>query len=160
MRTRFACLLGLLVLIPASKALGAQDPAVPAPEPPMRTVSGTVVSSTSSSLVITTDVGIEQAFTADDQSTITRGLAPGVRVTVRYRALPGGRYYAARVTLGDPGTTDEPPAGAGTGATTPPEDVTPPRQLPATSSVLPLLVVIGLAALAWGLAFRALARTV
>src|SRR5262245_17077892 len=99
---------GLVVLL--LPAIGtAQDPSVLAPEPPVRTVTGTVVSASDGALVITTEVGIEQSFSSDEQSTIAAGLAPGQLVTVRYRALPHGRFYAARVTFGDPGTTDEPP---------------------------------------------------
>jgi hypothetical protein len=76
-------------------------------------------------------------------------------VTVRYRALSGGRFYAVRVTIGDPGNTDQPsassaPATPGDAAAPP-----PPGGLP---RALPLIVVVGLAALAWGLALRSAGR--
>lgn len=141
-----------------------------------QTLSGTVVSSSSTQLVIDTATG-QRTFDVDASSNLPAGLAVGSRVDVDYHELAGGRMHAATVRMSSaapttptaettspttPTTTDMPrttaPAtGTGMAATDDDDDDAPQRatgSLPRTASPLPLLGLAGLAALAGGLALR------
>jgi hypothetical protein len=144
-----------------------------------RSVSGKIVSSSASQLVIQTDDGRQMTFDVDTQSTVPSGLQAGGQVTVRYHELAGGRFHAANVT-----STAATPERETTTAATPPDPATttaqPPvtetrpdmdrpaaapdidaegrRELPATASPLPLFGLSGLLALGAGLGLRALRR--
>src|SRR5688572_13627903 len=93
MRNRVLCILGIALLAMATGvAAQATDPAT------TQKVSGTVVSSSSTSLVIDTDSGTRQTFMVDAQSTIPTGLTAGSRINVEYHALAGGQFHAAQVS--------------------------------------------------------------
>lgn len=94
MRNRLLSILGVAVLVFAT-GLAAQttDPAMTT-----QTVSGKVISSSSSSLVIETDTGTRQTFVVDAQSNLPSGLTPGSRISVDYHSLAGGTFHAARAT--------------------------------------------------------------
>jgi hypothetical protein len=175
MRNRLLCLLGVAVLVFAT-GLAAQttDPAMTT-----QTISGKVISSSSTSLVIETDTGTRQTFVVDAQSNLPSALTPGSRISVDYHTLSGGTYHAARATTlsaaaapAQPTTEARPVEPTTTPDTTPaPVDTTPDtsstmgtttdtdtskttRRMPATASPLPLVGLVGLASLAAGAALR------
>jgi outer membrane lipoprotein SlyB len=122
------------------------------------TISGTVVSSSPTALVIRTDSG-QRRFVVDAQSTVPADVARGASVSVDYHILPGNRFHAASVTMlsaapstGVSQTTTEP------STTTSGTETRTARNLPATASSLPLVALIGLASLTAALALRTLAR--
>jgi hypothetical protein len=124
-----------------------------------KTVSGKVVSSSSSQLVIRTDDGRQMTFNVDSTSTVPAGLRDDARISVRYHELAGGTFHAANVTTTAAPTTTTPE----TRTDMPQEPATtaaaePTRELPATASPLPLVGLSGLLALAGGLGARALRR--
>jgi hypothetical protein len=94
MRNRLLSFLGIAVFALAT-GIAAQttDPAMTT-----QTVSGKVISSSSSSLVIETDTGSRQTFVVDAQSTLPSGLTPGSRISVDYHTLANGTFHAARGT--------------------------------------------------------------
>jgi hypothetical protein len=109
------------------------------------TVSGTVVSATSSQLVINSDAGTRMTFALDPTST-TR-FTVGERVTVDYHTETGGTVHqAVRVAAAQPA------------AVTPRAD-TDSRDydddsLPATAGSLPLIGLLGLLAVGGAVAVR------
>jgi hypothetical protein len=142
MKNRLLSFLGIAVLLVATGvAAQTTDPAMTA-----QTVSGKVISSTSSSLVIETDTGTRQTFVVDAQSTLPAGLTPGTRISVDYHTLAGGTFHAARATsLGaapaQPTTEARPVEPAPLDTTTPaappdttPAPVTPPDTTPAPAA--------------------------
>jgi hypothetical protein len=145
MRTRMSCLLGLVALLLASPAMSQTDM-------PTQTVTGTVVSSTSDSLVIKLDTGAERTFKVDTTSNLPASLASGQRVTVRFHAMSGGDH-AAQVTLA--GGTNPPAGGMSPGTA----DTSSSGQLPATAGPVPALMLAGFSALAAGLALRRASRS-
>ena len=88
MKTSLLCLLAVAVL-----AL-----AVPLVAQTEQTVTGTVVSSTPSQVVVKADDGRELTFAVDAQSVVPAGLAANNAVTVTYHDMGGGTLHAARVT--------------------------------------------------------------
>ena len=174
MRNRVLCVLSIALLALAG-GLAAQgtDPAAA----PAQTITGTVVSSSSTSLVIDTDTGTRQTFMVDAQSSLPTGLTPGTRISVDYHSLPGGQFHAAKAaTLGAapsqpttearpldttaaPATTSSnmPQTSSSMPATDTSSDKTPTkrtRKMPATASPLPLVGLIGLASLVGATALR------
>ena len=150
MKFRFACTLAVLAL--ALVATGAAQAASPT-----STLSGTVVSSSDTSLVIKTDAGLERTFAVDAESRLPAGLTPGTRVTVSYHIMDGGSLHASNVTLGG----DTPSATRTTPSDTRPMDTdtraaeaTTADTLPATASNESLLLLAGLLALGGGLVLR------
>ncbi|PYQ01918.1 MAG: hypothetical protein DMF82_17985 [Acidobacteria bacterium] len=141
------------------------------------TVSGTVVSSSPTQVVIKTDDGRQMTFAVDAQSTVPAGLAQGNPVTVSYHEMGGGTFHAASVTVssaGMPSTTANPPSTdtstyANTTRTTAPAAQEPmesagaktrtTRRMPSTASPLPLIGLAGLLSLSAGLGLRALRRS-
>ena len=141
------------------------------------TVTGTVVSSSPTQVVIKTDDGRQMTFNVDAQSTVPAGLAAGNPVTVSYHDMGGGTLHAATVTVssaGTPSTTTNPPATtndtyANTTRTTAPAGQEPmesagaktrtTRRMPSTASPLPLIGLAGLLSLTAGLGLRAVRRS-
>jgi len=173
MRNRVLCVLSIALLALAG-GLAAQgtDPAATT-----QTLTGTVVSSSSSSLVIDTDTGTRQTFMVDAQSTLPTGLAPGTRISVDYHTLSGGQFHAARATTLGAAAPTQPTTEARPMDTTAPPDTTTSssmpstdastgaapatttkttrtRKMPATASPLPLVALIGLASLAGAATLR------
>jgi thiol:disulfide interchange protein len=62
------------------------------------TLTGSVVSSSPQSVVITADVGQQQTFAIDSRSVVPDELPPGKRVRVQFRLLDSGTYRAQRIT--------------------------------------------------------------
>jgi len=141
------------------------------------TVTGTVVSSSPTQVVIKTDDGRQMTFNVDAQSTVPAGLAAGKPVTVSYHDMGGGTLHAATVTVssaGTPSTTTNPPATtndtyANTTRATAPAAQEPmesagaktrtTRRMPSTASPLPLIGLAGLLSLTAGLGLRAVRRS-
>ena len=155
-------------ILAAMLSLGVLALAGPAAAQTIDTVSGVVVSSSATSLVIRLDDGSQRTFVTDTTTTLPSGrLADGSRVTVRFDPLDGGRSRAASVVIAtgapaerpadrpaDRPTTQE-PAMREESATRPSADA-----LPNTASGMPLQVLAGLAALAGALLFRRASRRV
>src|SRR5262245_52625535 len=64
------------------------------------TVSGKVVSSDPSSLVITTDAGERMTLAVDSSSTFATAVAAGDRISVQYETASGGKNHVVRVEAG------------------------------------------------------------
>ena len=143
MKTRLACLLAVAALMFAVPAIAQNT----------QPVTGTVVSSTTDSLVIRTDDGTERTFKVDGQSTLPSSLANGSRVTVNFHRMEGGVDHAASVTMA---TADTTPAPADRGMRT--DAPTTSGELPATAGPVPQLILLGLSALAAGLGLRRYSR--
>lgn len=110
----------------ATTALAASDSEI--------SVSGEVVSSTSTELVIDSDAGERMTFALDPETSEVASFTAGERVTVRYRTSSSGTVYqAASIAV-------EPPAEV--------------ESLPATASSLPLIGLLGLLALGGAAALR------
>jgi len=109
-------------------------------------VSGTVVSSSSSSLVIKTDSGSRMTFQVDTSSNLPVGIAAGDRVSLDYESLAGGKYHVSRVSSE---STTMPSGSERYGKTETPSTETSgaagekPEKLPRTASPLPLIALIG-----------------
>jgi len=135
MKARLAYILGILalafgVVAPTAYAQSTQ-PAGNAES----SITGTVVSSTSTALVIRDESGVEQRFDVDTSSTVPPGLMSGSRVTIRFHSMDAGRRHVASVTTSDAGTSvaaptatapTEPTTFAPTQPPTPATDVTTP----------------------------------
>jgi hypothetical protein len=108
-------------------------------------VSGDVVSSTSTELVITTDAGKRMVFVLDPATTPATTFTVGEHVAVKYHSTSGGTVYqAANVTVETART--EPRENDSTSADT--------SALPSTASALPLIGLLGLLALGGAVAVR------
>src|SRR5436309_10847421 len=99
MKSSLTCVLGLLVLISVG-TLAAQSA-----QSEDRYATGTVVSSSSSSLVIRTEAGDQMTFNLNSQTVLPSQLQAGAKVDVRYHD-EGGMYHAAEVQA--IGSTTEP----------------------------------------------------
>lgn len=135
------------------------------------TTTGTVVSNTGASLVVTTDSG-QQTFIVDAQTSLPADLTPGTRVTVEYHTLANDKLHAFKVsplaatdtttptepapteTMKEAGTPTTGAANTTTTGTTMDETATTGRRLPATASPLPLLALAGSLAVAGGALLR------
>jgi hypothetical protein len=136
------------------------------------TVSGTIVSSTPTQIVVKTADGREMTFAVDAQSTVPSGLVVSNPVTVVYHDMGNNTFHAARVTSSSTTTTTttrteststrtEPPPTSQTEPmpeTTAPATGTARTRMPATASNLPLVGLAGLLSLAAALGVRALRR--
>ena len=134
MKLRVAFILGILALTFGGLATAQVQQPVTA-----TSVTGTVVSSSGTSLVIRDQNGVEQTFDVDSSSTVPAGLMSGSRVTVSFHNMDGGRRHAATVTsTNDPSTTLAPPASEPmpSTATTPTTPVTTPTT-PMTDTTMP-----------------------
>jgi hypothetical protein len=94
-------------------------------------VSGEVVSSTNTQLVIDSDAGERMTFDLDPETSDVTSFTAGERVTVRYRSSSSGTVYQAASIA-----------------------VEPPERLPATASSLPLIGLLGFLALGGAAALR------
>lgn len=139
-------------------------------------VSGTVVSSTSTELVIDSNAGQRMSFALDRNAIPAANFTVGEHVTVQYHSLSGGTVYqAAHVVIEprvkvepmarvepmakvEPTTTVEPRTEVEPMAKVEPRnyDVTAPdgAQLPRTASNLPLIGLLGLLALSGAVVTR------
>ena len=170
-KNRLLIALAIVALLGAG-TLAAQDDS--------QSITGTVVSATPTSLVIQTDDG-QKSFILDTESQTPESLSAGNQVTVEYRSNDQGEMVAANVTAEEGGAMEDShvastePGNESTPAATEPESTPAPSDqyagqpadlsadngdtsatasLPATGSKLPLIGLLGLAALAGGLALR------
>jgi hypothetical protein len=167
MRTSLFSLLAVAVLALAVPAMAQSE----------LTVSGTVVSSTPTQIVVKTADGREMTFAVDAQSTVPSGLMTDNPVTVVYHDMGNNTLHAARVTSSTTTTTRTPSTTTTTTRTEsttsrtepPPAAPTEPMpeststgtsstRMPATASNLPLVGLAGLLILVGGLGVRALRR--
>lgn len=86
------------------------------------TTNGTVVASTTTTVTVKTDDGVQKTYTVDKTSILpTAALRVGDRVTVDYNTLPAGDMIVSRVTV-VPGVsatvTTAPPSATSTPVTT------------------------------------------
>jgi LPXTG-motif cell wall-anchored protein len=149
-----------------------------------QTITGTVVSSSGSWLVVRGDNGSERTFAVSSQSSLPSGLAAGSRVTVRYQTLGDGRYQAQTVAMESgsgsttgtssiaPSSTAGTSISAATGSTTGTASGTTAddaatrsgrtadgaESLPATAGETPALALAGLVGVVLGLLLLALSR--
>jgi hypothetical protein len=150
MKMRFAVLAWAVMALALAMPVLAQDP------PATLTLSGTVTSSSPTSLTVRSEDGSTQTFMLDDRSTVPATLARGAVVNVTYETS-GSQMRAVSVTANEA----PPMPRTGTEATgTDPSRVDPnrrdmdPDRLPATASPLPLIALLSVVALASGLALR------
>jgi RNase P/RNase MRP subunit p29 len=163
----------------AGNLLAQSTPVQVPPGTPTSTVTGTVVSSSDSELVLDTTGG-RQRFVVDANSTLPVKLDAGTRVSVEFHRLDGDRMHVARVTTAAASTS--PRAGAAPTADKTPaasSETTSERYarqeradrdaaaraersadatLPRTASPLPLVGLLGLASLAGSAALRLASR--
>ena len=103
-------------------------------------VSGEVVSSTSTELVIDSDAGERMTIALDPDTSEVASITAGERVTVRYRTSSSGTVHqVASIAVEPPAEVDE---------------ETTFDRLPATASSLPLLGLLGFLALGGAAALR------
>jgi LPXTG-motif cell wall-anchored protein len=158
-KNRLLIALAIVALLGAG-ALAAQDDS--------QNITGTVVSATPTSLVIQTADG-QKSFILDAESQTPESLSAGNQVTVDYRSNDQGEMVVSNVTLEVGGAMEDSHV-----ASTEPEAAPAPSEesagqpadlsanngdasatsLPATGSSLPLIGLLGLAALAGGLVLR------
>jgi hypothetical protein len=110
-------------------------------------VSGKVVSSTATELVIETDAGQRMTFALDPAITPAKTFTAGERVAVKYHSSSGGTVYQAASITVEPKTEVEPPVGS---VTTSASD----DRLPRTASALPLIGLLGLLAMVGAVSVR------
>jgi hypothetical protein len=98
---RAVYLAGAFLGLVGVRPLLGQEPSVPAPAAPSTlTVTGTVVSSTPSELVVDVEGGEKQRYVVDAKTSMPPALAAGTRVTVEYRRMDA-MMQATRVTVAD-----------------------------------------------------------
>lgn len=114
-------------------------------------VTGTIASKTAGTLVVDTDDG-QQTFILTAESEIPEALTPGSEVTIEYRIDDEGRKVATLVA--HPAERDPMAAPSRTATTAGASQPEPPSTLPATGSLLPLLGLLGLLAVAGAFALR------
>ena len=130
-----------------------------APQPQASTMSGTLVSSTGSTLVIRTDTGVETTFVLDADSILPASMVPGDRVTIEYHIRQEGGYHASHVTMNSAGTTAPGTMSASVSAvdqgpgTTSDHD----EMLPRTASPVPLVAMLSVLSITTAAGLRLLA---
>jgi hypothetical protein len=113
---------------------------------PEISVSGKVVSSTSTQIAIDSDTGERTTFILDPKTAAATTFAVGERVTVQYhRTSDGTVYQATSITVVPPVKVEAQVAEVTTPA---------PASLPATASRLPLIGLLGLLAVGGAVAVR------
>jgi hypothetical protein len=115
-----------LILLSSSAApLGAQ----PLDRSGSGALTGTFVSADTLQVVVRTDENAIVAFSVDNQASVPAGLAPGMRVTVRYATGDDGRYRVVRVGVAayppEPGSTTSLPRPPAEVASPPPPAASP-----------------------------------
>ena len=102
MRRHFLLALGAAAsLALAGNLLAQSTPVEVPPGTPTSTVTGTVVSSSASEIVLDTTSG-RQRYIVDANSTMPADLQAGTRVSVEFHRLDGDRMHVARVTTAAP----------------------------------------------------------
>lgn len=147
-------------------ALNANDPATSVnnqhSQQNTRVVTGTVVSSTSNTLILDLVGGEMMTFLVDSGSSVPSGLDAGSTVRIQYHEIvgvAGNTLHAANVTtVSGTGTSNNRTADfdrpmTASNATTP-YGATNARQMPRTASPLALIGLAGLAAVALGYGIR------
>jgi len=166
MKIRVAVLSTVVALASAGVVLGE---VVKGPD---LTVTGRVVSTGNTSLVLRTDDhGHSIPFMVGTTTDLPPGVAPGSRVTVHYHAVGVDRQMADRVVLLEPRVASAALTQAPSGAQAPapaPAPTPAPRptapeepgsaELPRTASPIPLLGLLGLAAFLGSALVRKLER--
>ncbi len=156
-------LLTCVLMLAIAGVVAAQMPDTTPPAPATTTalatsnteisVSGTVVSWTSSELVIDKGAGQLMTFALDPKVLPATSFNAGERVTIRYHSLSGGTVYQVSNVA-----VDTQPRVAETQPKAEPRnyEVTTPAdpQLPRTASGLPLLALLGLLAAGGAVAVR------
>lgn len=167
----------------AGNLLAQGTPVEVPPGTPTSTVTGTVVSSSGSELVLDTTSG-RQRFVVDANSTLPASLEVGMRVSVEFHRLDGDRRHVARVTTAPsssvPPHAVPPPSEKVTSASTDKAsdryaradrdsaradhdvaraDRATDATLPHTASPLPLIGLVGLVSLAGSAALRLASRS-
>jgi len=149
MKLRTALLMCAFVLAIAGAVVAQTVPAATAPLARTNSdisVTGKVISSTSTELVMDNDAGQRMTFVLDPQTSSPTAFTVGARVTVLYHTQSGGTaYQAASISVLPPAAIAPQVAEVTTPAT--------PR-LPRTASGLPLLGLLGLFAASGALAVR------
>lgn len=148
MKLRTVILAGACMLALAGFAAAQSEAATPTQVPVATTtlaadatditVSGEVVSSTSTALVIDSDAGQEMTFELDPLVTPASSFRVGERVTVKYHSLSGGTVYRAANVVAETEHQVEPQKYEVASADLP--------SLPDTATGLPLLALLGLVA--------------
>jgi hypothetical protein len=157
MRFRIAAVAALLALGLAAPAIAQTSSENP------QTVTGSVVSSSDTTLVIRTDDGTTRTYVVDSNSAMpSTALSAGNRVTVLYRPLDATRFSVVSVapigsTTSPAGQAPPPSATSATPSSTAPGS-SPDPNMPSTAGSLPLAGLAALALLAGGFALRAFAR--
>ena len=109
-------------------------------------VSGKVVSSTRTELVIETDAGQPMTFALDPTTTPATAFTIGERVAVKYHSTSGGTVYQASGVTVEPATELEPPVGE--------VETSESDRLPETASGRPLIGLLGLLAVVGAVSVR------
>ena len=154
---------GLGMVMAQDNPAGAAAPSGAAPMPTESTISGTLVSSSTTSIVIKTDTGVESTYVVDGTTALPAEMKPGDRVNLEYHLLDGGAYHASRVTLGtEPAAPSEasaeataPGGGSDSGGSA---SGGSSSGLPQTASPLPLYGVIAVLAIGAALGLRAILK--
>ena len=161
MRKTFLLTCAFMLVIAGAVAAQTADQTAPAPAPETTalatsnaeiSVSGTVVSSTATELVIKSDDGLPMTFALDPKTSPKATFTAGERVTVQYHSLTGGTVFQA-VTIdvepaaqAEPMDKDEPADSENMTSTSP--------RLPQTASLLPLIGLLGLLSFAGAVGVR------
>jgi hypothetical protein len=150
MQIRAAALFALVALVSIGSVLAQTTE-------PKLSVSGTVVSTGNTSMVVKSDeTGQPMSFLMSTTTLVPAGLSVGSRVTVAYHPVGAVGQMADTVMLLDtaPSQSTEPSQSSG-----PSQSIEESAaQLPTTASLLPLVGLIGLVALLGSISLRVLAR--
>ena len=166
-----AFLFGLTILLVGLVAIavpmaGAQTDQTgsSSPSTDMSNMTGTVVSSSSTALVVRTDSGSQMTFVVDSSSTLPSNLSAGDRVTVDYSTMSDGQYHASTVSAmtgaGSAGSASGASSMSSTSSTsgTSGTSAGATGSLPRTASRVPLVALIGAVALGAAIGMRFLSR--
>lgn len=121
-------------------------------------VSGAVITSNSTELVVNSDAGQRMTFVLDDKTNPSRSFNTGERVSVRYHAMTSGTsFHAAGVALEPMAKVETQGQTTGSARVEPPSYGTAsaePSRLPDTASSFPLLALLGFVALSGAVLLR------
>ncbi|HEX4956456.1 MAG TPA: hypothetical protein VF017_23970 [Thermoanaerobaculia bacterium] len=160
MKVRTLLLTSVLMLTVVSTAVAqTPEPTKPATTAALATtsaemsVSGTVVSCTSTELVMDSDAGQRMTFALDPKTKPATTFTAGERVTVLYHTMSDGTVYHAASVVIEPRPKVMPQARVEPQATGYSETSTGSR-LPNTASSLPLIGLLGLLAMGGAVVVR------